>query len=135
MGAQNRHHGKNGRIFMAIDGVSEPVLVQSMAEWSLDTEPDRVDTTCQGDGNKTSVQGYPSCKGTFSGQWDDTEETLWAAAKSSNGTTMIIYPDYDKTDHYAKGPAWVSASISGSATDSVKVSGSYEANGTWILAL
>ncbi len=132
-----RHHGKNARLYMADTGSGAPALVASVSEWTIDTEPDRVDTTSFGDGNKTSVQGYPAMKGTFAFFWDDAEDTLFTAAESEDGAAMILYPDYVNYSgsKYAKGTAWVSASLSASATDAVKGTGSWEAKDTWTVCL
>jgi hypothetical protein len=126
----SRKHGKLSRILMSVSGTTEPLIVLSLAEFNYDDSPDDVDTTCFEDGNKTSLQGYPGGAGTFSGFYDTAEKTFWAARKSADGTILLFYPDYTDTSHYIRMAAWVSGSISSSATGAVKVAGKWKAKST-----
>jgi hypothetical protein len=125
-----RIHGKNGKLLLSASASGEPVIVLAISEFSYDGEPDRIDTTSFGDGNRTSVQGFPSAKGAFAGYYDASSSALWDAADSADGTVLLFYPDYTDTSHYLRAPAWVSASITSRSTDAVKVSGTWEARDT-----
>jgi hypothetical protein len=105
--------------------------VASLNAWTLDMSTDEVDTTCFEDGNQTSVLGFPAYKGTFSGFWDDTEDTLFSAQESSTGCYIYLYMSLDAVSKYFYGPAWVSASLDTGVKDAVKVSGTFSAKGSW----
>lgn len=111
-------------------GVAIPVA--SMATWSLSAATDRVETTSFGDTNKQRVAGLPDYSGSFSGYWDDTDTTLFAAAATLAGCTAYLYPDLtNKPTVYWAGLMNVDYEITVDVTDAVKVSASWDASGNW----
>lgn len=104
-----------------------------MATWSLSLAKDRFDVTAFGDANKQKVQGLAEVSGSFSGFWDDTEDTLFTAADSADGTKIYLYPDAANAESkYHYGPAWLDISeVAADVNGSVNVSGTFEANGAW----
>jgi hypothetical protein len=92
---------------------------------------DKIDVTSFGDANKTYVQGLPDVQGTVTGFWDDTETKPFAAAASSDGLKMYLYPSADKTTSYHYGPAWLDCSMEVSVTGAVSITGNFVANGSW----
>lgn len=125
------YHGKSGLVYISTSGSGNAASVSKLTDWSVDMATDTVEVTSFGDANKTYVQGLPNLTGSISGLWDSAVDTLFTAQASSDGCKMYIYPSSDAISKYLYGPAWLSVSISGSATDAVKLSGSFSANGSW----
>jgi hypothetical protein len=125
-----RYHGRQGYLYVQGSGATA-VPVASLTEWSLDLKRDRVDVTALGDTNKVAVQGLPAYTGSFSGFWDDADDTLFQASEATSGRSMYIYPSRDAASHYFYGSGWIDASVTGSVSDAVKISGTFEAAGPW----
>lgn len=124
------HHGKSGLIYISTTATGSMAPLSLISEWSLDMTTDKVETTALTDKNKTYVQGLKDIKGTFTGFFDSTDDSLFDAADSADGIQMLIYPVAGIPDYWS-GPAWLDASIKGSVTTAVGVSGSFSANGAW----
>lgn len=126
------YHGRRGSVLISTSAAGAASAVLSLTEWSLDMPTDKVETTAFGDTNKTYVQGLRDISGSFSGFWNDAEAKLFAAAASSDGIRMYLYPDLTNApSKYAYGPAWLDASITTGVAAAVAVSGSFAANGSW----
>jgi hypothetical protein len=119
------------------DGVTySPVKVLSVDSWKIDRKAARQDVTAFEDTNKTYVQDLADVNGSYTGWWDDTEDTLWVAAASSTGCYMYLYPDVtNNPEKYCYGPAWMDASIDVGVSAPVKVTGTFAAAGDWVFAL
>lgn len=127
------YHGRKGRLYASTTGTGTAVPVASLTNWSLASNTDRVEVTAFGDVNKTYVQGLPDVSGDFSGFWNDTDTTLKTAATSADGTKLYLYASTDASSRYNFGPAWVDVSYDVAVGDAVKLSGSFAANGAWVL--
>jgi hypothetical protein len=127
----SRYHGKKGVVYISTTGTGTATLVIGLTAWSIDMTTDKVDVTSFGDANKTYVIGLADCKGSFSGNWDDTEAKLYTASQSSDGCKLYLYPSADAPTKYHYGPAWVDFSMAVDANGAVKVSGTWVANGAW----
>lgn len=125
-----RYHGRQGILYLQGSG-AVAVPVAALSEWSLDLKRDRVDVTAMGDTNKVAAQGLPAYSGSFSGFWDETEDTLFQATEATSGRAMYIYPSRDAITKYFYGTAWVDAGFTGAVGDAVKLSGTFEAAGPW----
>lgn len=131
-----KYHGKGGLLYMSTDNTpGNMVLVGGLSEFTVGDEPDRVDTTEFGANNKTSVQGFPSYRGTFRGFWASDVTVIAAARRSTVGSYLGLYPSRNAMSKFLGGPAWVSASLSQSVNGAVEINGSFEANGDWQDAL
>lgn len=126
-----RYHGRKGVVYISTSGTGAAASAIGLTVWSIDRSTDKVDVTSFGDTNKQYVQGLPDVKGTFSGNWDDTETKLITAAASSDGCKIYLYPSADKAAAYHYGPAWVDFSMSVDVTGAVKVTCNFVANGAW----
>lgn len=126
-----RYHGKSGMVYISTSGTAAIALVASLSDWSLDMSTDTVETTSFGDSNKTYVQGLKDVAGSFSGFYDNADESIFTAADSTDGCKVYLYPSSAASTKYFYGPAWLSASVSSSVSDAVKVSGAFKANGAW----
>lgn len=81
--------------------------------------------------NKTYVQGLKDIQIDFEGFWDDTDNTLYTGADSTDGVKMYLYPSTDAPTKYWYGPAWPDYSIENPVDGPVTVSGTAVANGSW----
>jgi hypothetical protein len=126
-----RYHGKAARMYMSVSGAAEASPMASVVQWTLDMKTERKTTTSQGDANVQYVQGFPDIQGTLNGNWDDSEDKLFAAKDSTTGVKIYLYPSLNAPTKYWYGTAWVDASIDASATDVVKFTGTFAAAGDW----
>ena len=111
-------------------GVANTVV--SLNTWNIDRSTDTTETTSFGDPNKTYVQGLPDVSGSFGGFWDDTSTLIFAAAKSSNGVNIYLYPDFvNNPGYFFYGPAWLDASITVGVGDAIGITANFRANGAW----
>ncbi len=110
-------------------GNAAPVI--GMSEWSIDRSSDKPEVTEFGAANKSYVRGLSDVSISFSGFWDNTDDSLYSASESADGVKMYLYPDRLNDEKFWSGPAWVDMSMSVSATGAISVSGTAMANGDW----
>lgn len=111
-------------------GTATPVAAQ--ATWSLSAKTDRADVTSFGDSNKVRVMGLPDFSGKFDGFWDDTDNTLFAAAATLAGVPMYLYPDFaNAPTKYWYGLANIDYDVSVGVSDAVKIAANWDAAGNW----
>jgi hypothetical protein len=125
------YHGRHGVVYLSTTGTGNASSVAKLTNWTLDMKTDKVDVTSFGDANKTYVQGLKDLSGTFAGFWQDSENTIFAAADSADGCKIYLYPSTDAPQYYWYGPAWLDASVETGVGDAVKVKGNFAANGSW----
>lgn len=131
MAAQDRVHGKNSRLILAVGGTGAGLVV-SLNKFTLDQSTQRIDVTCFEDLNEVKLQGRAARKVSWSGFWDTADDTMFRASESLVGNLAYFYPNYvGKPSQYMYGLAWVDASVDSSSTDAVKTSGTMEAAGSW----
>lgn len=126
-----RYHGKRGTVYMSTTGSGTATQLGSLSSWDLNMSTDTVETTSFGDANKTYVQGLPDLSGSMSGFFEDSQDTLFAAAESADGVKIYLYPSTDAPSIYWYGPAWVDASISTGVSAAITISANFRANGSW----
>ena len=119
-----RYHGSK-----AIVRINGSIVAQ--ATWTLDKSTQKVDVTEFGDTNMVSVQGLPAVKGTLTGFWDSSDLTFLAASENATGASIVLYPSSLAGGVYHYGPAWLDYKMEVDVKGAVKVSGSFEANGSW----
>jgi hypothetical protein len=124
-------HGKDGIICLSLTDASSLAAVALITDWTLDMATDTVETTALGDSNKTYVQGLKDLKGTFTGQWDSTDDLLFEAADSPTPVIIAIYPTKNNAAHW-QGPGFINVSLKGGATAAVTIDGSFTAAGAWV---
>ena len=125
-----KYHGKSGAVYMSTSGSATASIV-TLRAWSLEMATERVDTTSFGASNKTSVQGLPDVSGQLSGFWDDTEDTLYDASRSSDGVKLYLYPSSLVPTKYWYGLANVDFNIDNAVDQAVTISGTFAAAGDW----
>lgn len=123
--------GRRGVVYLSTTGTGAAVNVLSLNAWTINKTTDKIEVTAFGDANKTYVQGLPDVQGTLSGFWNDSETKPFAAAASTDGVKMYLYPDSTKPGSYHHGPAWLDVSMDVSVSGAVTISGSFAANGSW----
>lgn len=125
------YHGKGGLVYMSTSLSGTAVSVGKLTEWTLNMATDRVEVTSFGDTNKTYVQGLKDVSGTFSGFWQDNDDTIFDASDSADGVKLYLYPASTAILRYFYGPAFVDASINTGVAAAVAVSGTFAAAGAW----
>jgi hypothetical protein len=125
------HHGKNGAIYCSTSAAGVAGLVAHISDFTLDMVQNTVETTSMGDTNKTYVTGLKDVKGTLTGFWDDTDDTLFEAADSIDGVVLALYPSVIVPGKCFSGPAWLDVSIKTGVAAAVTLAGNFVANGSW----
>lgn len=128
------YHGRKGVLYLSTSAGGTAASVLHLNTWSLNRDTDTVEVTSFGDSNKTYVQGLPDLKGKFSGFWDDTETKPFAAAASTDGCKVYLYPSSDLAQSggkYAYGTAWLNASLDTGVGAAVTITGSFVAASSW----
>ena len=126
-----RHSGRNGSVRIDATG-TQPAVAASMSNWKLSYKPVMMDVTAFGDANKAVIPDLPSVTGSFSGFWDDTEDSPFASAQASAGAFIYCYPDLTNSPtKYAYGSAYVSMDIDTPVSGPVTITGTFEAAGDW----
>jgi len=126
-----RYHGKTGVVYMSTTGTGTAVPTTAFKSFTLNMPTDKVEVSAFGDTNKQYVQGLADVSGDLSGWWDDTFDSLYDAAASTDGIKLYLYPSSSATTKYWYGPAWVDFSISTANDAGVEITGSFVANGAW----
>jgi hypothetical protein len=130
-----KYAGANGLVYLSTTGTGTPALVGAMRAFTIDNSTDEIDTTEFGATNRTSVQGFPTSRGTLEGFWASDDTTLRQAATSVDGTNMAVYPSRNAMSKYFGGPAWVDMSLNSAVDAAVTVTGNWRARGTMVNAL
>lgn len=126
-----RYAGKKGLVYVSEGNGASAVAVNQLTKWSLDMSTDKLDVTCFGDANKVWVQSWGQFKGTFTGFWNDSEDTVFEAAASADGCYIYLYPSSDAIGKYWYGPAFLDVSMDTDVNGTVGMSGSFSASGNW----
>lgn len=123
----SRLHGRNGILYMNLTsgGTAEPVAF--LSQWSIDFSVDNVDVTAFGDTNKVYVAGLPDCSGSYSGFYDDATVQMYTAAQDGVARKFYLYPTTGATGKYWFGTALFDFSVSSGVSDSVSISGNFNA--------
>lgn len=123
-------HGKGSVLYMN-DGNSANAAVQisETAEWTIDVDFDEAEDPALGDSWKTRLKGLLDFSGSFSGNFDDAQDTLWDAHVSSTNAKFYLYPDSTQTGRYYYGNIWPKVSVDGSVTGKENFSVTFNGNG------
>ncbi len=126
-----RYAGRKGVVYMSTTGAGTAVLVANLNKWSLNMQTDKIEVTAFGDANKVYVQGMRDVKGSISGFFDDTDDSLYDTAQSTTGGKFYLYPSSDAPSKYFYGTAWTDFNIDTTVAGAVTVSGDFAAAGSW----
>jgi hypothetical protein len=130
-----KYHGKRGVVYASVSGTTGVVNVGGMRAFTLDGSQEDVDTTEFGEGNRTSVLGFPAFRGTLEGFWASDDTTVRLASQSTDGTSLYLYPSRDAPTKYVGGPAWLDMSIRSAVDAAVGVTANFRARGGWVNVL
>lgn len=121
-----RKAGRQSRLYIALTDSGSASPVSSTRSWSIDSQRDTIDATCQGDTSKVTLLGLPGGSGSFTGVFDDTA-TGAAFAASIDGLSRQVYGYFDSANsgQYFYCTALFSAGVS------ADVNGLCEVNGSW----
>lgn len=126
-----RYAGRKGVVYISTSGAGTAAAMVAADKWSLNMPTDKIEVTAFGDGNKTYVQGLPDVDGQLSGWFDDTDDTLYDASRSTTPVKMYLYPSSDVPTKYWYGTAWIDFQIQVDVKGAPQVSGSFKAGSTW----
>ena len=122
-------------MYLSTTGTGTATNVIKLSKWTLNRQTDKIEITAFGDSNKTYVQGLPDIQGSFSGFWDDTETKPFAAAASTDGCKVYIYPSATAPSKYAAGTAWLDASLDVAVDGAVQLTCNFAAAASWTINL
>ena len=126
-----RYAGRKGLVYISTTGTGAASSVIGLTTWNIDMATDKIDVTGFGDTNKQYVQGLRDQKGSFAGNWDDTEKKMYGASQSADGCRIYLYPSSDAMGVYFYGPAWLDFSITCDSSGAIKTSANWVAKGDW----
>lgn len=123
-----RHHGRNGRVYLAITSGGSAEALAFQNAWTLNATTDKADVTAFGDSNKVYVGGLPDASGTFAGWFDDATQQSYTAAADGVARKMYLYPDITASPGvYWFGTAFVDFGVSVGIGDGVSTTSSWNA--------
>jgi hypothetical protein len=96
-------HGKDSVVYM---GVTTAVRITEAAEWSIDVDFDTDPDPALCDAWESSLKGLMRWSGSFSGNFDDAQETLWDSTLSASPSKFYLYPAKGATTKYYYGSVW-----------------------------
>lgn len=126
-----KYHGQGGRVYLSTSASGTAVQAVGLSSWSLSMATEKVDVTAFEDPNIVRVQGKRDISGAFSGFWDNTDDSLFDGAESTDGVKLYLYPSKDAATFYHYGPAWLDASLEVGVDGAVSISGTFVAAGAW----
>lgn len=126
-----KYSGRNALMYVSSSAAGAAAALLKLTEWTLDSKKTMGDATSFDDTNKTYVEGKPDMVGTLAGFWDDTDDSLYEAAESTDGVRMYLYPSSQTLAKYFYGPAIIDFNISVPVDGPIAVGGSWAATGVW----
>lgn len=126
-----RYSGRGGVVYLGTAGGAGPTVVATLSTWTLDMSTDKQEVTGFGDTNKIYVQGLPDMVGTISGFWDDTDDDLYTASRSTGPVSMYLYPSKLTAAEWFEGTAWIDMSLECPVDGPITMSGDWAAAGAW----
>jgi hypothetical protein len=123
-----RIHGRNGRVYLAIEsgGTAEPVAF--LNSWSVSWATEKAEVTAFGDNNKVYVAGLPDASGDFSGFYDDASVQTYAAAVDGVARKFYLYPSTTNNAQYFHGEILPDFNVNATVTGAVEITASWNAS-------
>ena len=129
-----RYSGKGGVVYLGTAGGAVPSTVATLSAWTIDMSTDKQDVTGFGDTNKIYMTSLPDMVGTLSGFWDDTDDNLYDASRSTGPVSMYLYPTGLATAKVWSGTAWIDMSIECPVSGPITMSANWAAASAWAQA-
>jgi hypothetical protein len=135
MPAIDRQHGQYGQVLADPTGGATAVQLVSLDKWDIDLTPDFQKTTCFEDPNHTYVRGKPDINGSFSGQYDGSEDGLiiFGMILGTVAPYFKMVPNRLVATQFFGGKGWTSGKISCDANGAVTTAGSFKAADAWVI--
>lgn len=120
--------GRQSRLYIALTNGGSASPVASTRSFTIDSNRDEIDATCQGDTSKVALLGLPGGSGQFTGVFDTTA-TGAAFAAAIDGLSRAVYGYMSSAvGQYFYCTATFSASLSADVGGLCEVSGSWSAD-------
>jgi len=127
-----RYNGRHGLVYLGASGGAAAASVAQLNNWTLDMGQAFSDATSFGDANQQYTAGIPNCQGTFSGVWDDTNDTMYDASRATGALNMYLYPSSLVLTKYFYGTAFVAvSSMNVAQSETVSIEGAFAAASDW----
>ena len=127
-----RRHGKGGKLYLSPDNATAASPVAYLRDWTLNMPTDTSEVTSTDDENKVYVQGFADLSGSANFFWDDTQDAIYTASRSTDPVYFYLYPDATNADSkYHYGPAWVDFSSNGGVSAPVMIAMNFKAGGSF----
>jgi hypothetical protein len=130
-----RFAGRNGRLYVSLDGTAAPSPVLYLKDFSIDQTVTKIDVTAFGDTNLTKIAGLPDFSGTASGFYDGGasgtgSDALYNAALDGLARNSYLYLSaLTPTVDYFYGQLLFDFSVSSSVGGAVEITTKFEAAG------
>ena len=113
-----RTHGRFGLLMLAPTDSAQAQTVAATKSWTIDSQTDYADATAQGDTSKQFGAGLPGGSGSFEAFYDASvySGNVFTAARDGLARKMYFYPDRNDMAKFWLTTAYVSASITSSAS-------------------
>lgn len=125
-----RYSGRGGLVYLGT-GSAKATTFATLNSWTIDMSTDKAEVTGFGDTNKQYMQGLPDMVGSLSGFFDDTDDILYDASRTTGPVSMYLYPTSNALAKFWEGTAWVDFSIECPMDGPITVSGDWAGAGTW----
>lgn len=126
-----RYSGKGGLVYISSSAAGAAAALLKLTQWNLDQSSSKDDATAFTDANKVYVEGIPDMVGSLAGFWDDMDDSLYDASRSTDGVRMYLYPSKLTLAKYFYGPAIIDFNITTPVAGPIAVGGDFAANGDW----
>lgn len=122
-------HGKGSVLYLGAGTGVAASKVSEAAEWTIDVDFDTEPDPALGDEWETKLKGLHRFSGSFSGNFDDAQDTLWDATVATTHSPFYLYPDAAQTGRYYYGFIWPKVSVDGAVTGKENFSVDFEGDG------
>ncbi len=121
-------HGKSAVIYVGANG-GAATLISEQVDWSIDFDSAFVETTPLNQIWKQSVKGLMGFTGSFNGNFNPSQNTLFTASISSVVENFYLYPQASTPTAYYYGTAWVQLGKVAAGSTTAKASSSFKLMG------
>ena len=122
-------HGKGAVLYMSGASGDAAVQITEAAEFSIDIDFDTDPDPALGDTWETKLKGLLRASGSFTGNFDDAQDTIWDATVSTASSKFYLYPDSATSTRYYYGSIWPKFSLSGGTGSKIADTCTFESTG------
>lgn len=121
-------HGKNAVIYMG-DGAGAAVQIAEAADYTIDVDRDLDPDPALGDSWESKLKGLLRFNGSFNGNFDDAQDTIWDASVFDGSVPFYLYPTSAVATRYYYGNIFPVPSISGGTGARITFAVTFEGDG------